>query len=47
MEKEGDTLAKKYKINVNLKRYKKQVIDLNNLKDKDFELFNNAKIPIN
>ena len=38
-KKEGDTLAKKYKINVNLKRYKKQVIDLNNLKDKDFELF--------
>ena len=38
-KKEGDTLAKKYKINTNLKKYKKQAIDLNNLKDKDFELF--------
>ena len=38
-KKEGDVLAKKYKINTNLKRYKKQAIDLNNLKDKDFELF--------
>ena len=38
-KKEGDTLAKKYKITKNLKRYKKQAIDLNNLKDKDFELF--------
>ena len=38
-KKEGDTLAKKYKITENLKRYKKQAIDLNNLKDKDFELF--------
>ena len=38
-KKEGDVLAKKYKINTNLKKYKKQAIDLNNLKDKDFELF--------
>ena len=38
-KKEGDTLAKKYNINTNLKKYKKQAIDLNNLKDKDFELF--------
>ena len=38
-KKEGDTLAKKYNININLKKYKKQAIDLNNLKDKDFELF--------
>ena len=38
-KKEGDILAKKYKINKNLKKYKKQAIDLNNLKDKDFELF--------
>ena len=38
-KKEGDTLAKKYKINTNLKKYKKQAIDLNNLKDNDFELF--------
>ena len=38
-KKEGDILAKKYKINTNLKKYKKQAIDLNNLKDKDFELF--------
>ena len=38
-KKEGDILAKKYKINTNLKKYKKQVIDLNYLKDKDFELF--------
>ena len=37
--KEGDTLAKKYNINTNLKKYKKQAIDLNKLKDKDFELF--------
>ena len=37
-KKEGDTLAKKYKITENLKRYKKQAIDLNYLKDKDFEL---------
>jgi len=39
VEKEGETLAKKYKINVNLKKYNKQAIDLDNLKDKDFELF--------
>jgi outer membrane protein assembly factor BamD len=38
-KKEGETLAKKYKINVNLKKYNKQAIDLDNLKDKDFELF--------
>ena len=38
-KKEGDILAKKYKINTNLKKYKKQAIDLNYLKDKDFELF--------
>ena len=38
-KKEGDILAKKYKINTNLKKYKKQAIDLNKLKDKDFELF--------
>ena len=38
-KKEGDILAKKYNINKNLKKYKKQAIDLNNLKDKDFELF--------
>ena len=38
-KKEGDTLAKKYNINTNLKKYKKQAIDLNKLKDKDFELF--------
>ena len=38
-KKEGDVLAKKYKINTNLKKYKKQAIDLNNLKDKDLELF--------
>ena len=38
-KKEGDTLAKKYNINTNLKKYKKQAIDLNNLKDKNFELF--------
>jgi outer membrane protein assembly factor BamD len=38
-KKEGETLAKKYKINVNLKKYNKQPIDLDNLKDKDFELF--------
>ena len=38
-KKEGDILAKKYSINTNLKKYKKQAIDLNNLKDKDFELF--------
>ena len=38
-KKEGDILAKKYNINRNLKKYKKQAIDLNNLKDKDFELF--------
>ena len=38
-KKEGDILAKKYKINTNLKKYKKQAIDLNYLKDKDFEHF--------
>lgn len=38
-KKEGDVLAKRYNINRNLKKYKKQAIDLNNLKDKDFELF--------
>ena len=38
-KKEGDVLAKKYNINMNLKKYKKQAIDLNKLKDKDFELF--------
>ena len=38
-KKEGDILAKKYNINTNLKKYKKQAIDLNKLKDKDFELF--------
>jgi outer membrane protein assembly factor BamD len=38
-KKEGEELAKKYKINVNLKKYNKQSIDLDNLKDKDFELF--------
>lgn len=38
-KKEGDILAKKYKINTNLKKYKKKAIDLNYLKDKDFELF--------
>ena len=38
-KKEGETLAKKYKINVNLKKYNKQAIDLDNMKDKDFELF--------
>ena len=38
-KKEGDLLVKKHKININLKRYKKQAVDLNNLKDKDFELF--------
>ena len=38
-KKEGDILAKRYNINRNLKKYKKQAIDLNNLKDKDFELF--------
>ena len=38
-KKEGDILVKKYKINTNLKKYKKQAIDLNKLKDKDFELF--------
>ena len=37
--REGDILAKKYNIDANLKKYKKQAIDLNNLKDKDFELF--------
>ena len=37
MEKEGDQLAKKHKINVSLKNFKKQAIDLNNLKDKDFD----------
>ena len=38
-KKEGDVLAKRYNINRNLKKYKEQAIDLNNLKDKDFELF--------
>lgn len=38
-KKEGDILAKRYNIKRNLKKYKKQAIDLNNLKDKDFELF--------
>ena len=38
-KKEGDSLAKKYRITSNLKKYKKQAIDLNNLRDKDFELF--------
>ena len=38
-KKEGDVLAKRYKINTSLKKYKKQAIDLNKLKDKDFELF--------
>ena len=38
-KKEGQSLAKKYKINTNLKKYKKQAIDLDNLEDKDFELF--------
>ncbi len=37
--KEGKVFAKKYKIDKNLKKYKKQAIDLDNLKDKDFELF--------
>ena len=38
-KKEGDILAKRHNINKNLKKYKKQAIDLNNLQDKDFELF--------
>ena len=38
-KKEGQSLAKKYKINTNLKKYKKQAIDLDNLEVKDFELF--------
>ena len=36
---EGKKLVTKHKINLNLKKYKKQAIDLNKLKDKDFDLF--------
>lgn len=38
-KKEGDLLAKKYRINSNLKKYKKQALDLNDLKYEDFDLF--------
>lgn len=38
-KKEGEKLVKEHKINVNLKKYKKQSLNLEYLKDKDFDLF--------
>ena len=38
-KKEGEKLVKEHKINMNLKKYKKQSLNLDYLKDKDFDLF--------
>ena len=38
-KKEGEKLVKEHRINMNLKKYKKQSLNLDYLKDKDFDLF--------